>query len=420
MNGVKQFKEAIDRQLNRFATFTVDVIYGRRKGRAAFIWGSCLLGLSLLYRLIVYLRRQLYRSRILRAQHLGCLVVVVGNLTVGGTGKTPVVEKLARTLHSKGRKVAILSRGYKSKKEPLVKKWLRMISHQPPAPPRVVSDGKTVFFDSEVAGDEPYMLARNLPGVVVVTDKDRVKAGLYAIRKFGVDTLILDDGFQYFQLQDHLQLLLIDKTNPFGNGQLLPRGILREPAKQMKRASYVFLTKSEDGPSDELIETLKQHRKEREWIECSHRPRYLQAVFGDAHEPLEWLKGKRVGALSGIAVPESFEQFLHDYGASEVVPFRFLDHHRFTGQELRDIMGTIRSEGLEALVTTEKDAVRISPDFDPGLPFFFLRVEIKLLYGANSFEEAVRRICFPRQAADADRWVSGQTRTPFPAQRDLN
>ncbi|MEX0325217.1 MAG: tetraacyldisaccharide 4'-kinase [Puniceicoccaceae bacterium] len=415
MNGVADTIERVKLQLNRFAAFTVDVIYGRRTGRGALIWGTILFLLSLVFRGLTFIRRQLYHYRIFRAQHLGCLVVVVGNLTVGGTGKTPVVEKLARTLHDKGRKVAILSRGYKSKKEPVWGKWLRWLLHKPPAPPRVVSDGSTIFFDSEVAGDEPYMLARNLPGVVVVTDKDRVKAGLYAIRNFGVDTLILDDGFQYFQLKDHLQLLLIDKTNPFGNGQLLPRGILREPIGQMERASYVFLTKSEEKPSEELLDTLSRHRSESEWIECSHQPKYLQSVFDDDQLPLDWLKGKRVGALSGIAVPESFETFLDKLGASAIEPFRFLDHHRFSDLELRHVKQKIADENLDVLVTTEKDAVRITREFDPGLPFYFLRVEINLLSGANNFEEAVRRICFPRQATDADRWESGLTRPPFSA-----
>jgi tetraacyldisaccharide 4'-kinase len=420
MTGEASFLARINERLNAFATFTVDVIYGREQGRWATLWGGCLFALSIIFTGLTGLRRMLYRYRILRAQHLGCLVVVVGNLTVGGTGKTPVVEKLARTLHQKGRKVAILSRGYKSKKEPVLKKWIRLLTHQPPAPPRVVSDGETVFFDSEVAGDEPYMLARNLPGVVVVTDKDRVKAGQYAIRQFGVDTLILDDGFQYYQLNDHLQLLLVDKTNPFGNGRLLPRGILREPINQMRRASYVFLTKSEDPPTEELLDTLGNHREESEWIECTHRPKYLQSVFGDEQLPLDWIKGKRVGALSGIAMPESFESFLLDLGAEEIVPFRFLDHHRFTSKELKDVRAKIEEHGLDVLVTTEKDAVRITPEFDPGLPFYFLRVEIHLLSGADSFEEAVRRICFPRQGGDADRWESGLTQPPFPIDNSTN
>ncbi len=403
--------DRLRREWERFLAFTVDVVYGRRSGRGAAAWAAVLRVLSQLFHAVVRIRYQLYKYRILRAQHLGCLVVVVGNLTVGGTGKTPVVEKLARTLHAKGRKVAILSRGYKSRREPLPSKWLRWLTHRPPPPPRVVSDGRTVFCDSETAGDEPYMLARNLPGVAVVTDKDRVKAGRYAIRKFGADTLILDDGFQYYQLQDHLQLLLIDKTNPFGNGSLLPRGILREPVCQMRRASYVFLTKSEEPPGPELLRTLRKYRSEQEWIECMHRPKHLQAVTGDHREPLEWLRGKRIGALSGIATPESFEAFLAELGAAHIERFRFLDHHRFTPDELERVARDARDAGLDALVTTEKDAVRIPPGFAPGLPLLFLRIEIDLIAGADSFEEAVRRICFPGEPADAGRWEGARPRS---------
>src|SRR5690606_22435665 len=119
---------------------------------------------------------------------------------VGGTGKTPVVEKFARSLAERGRKVAILSRGYKSKPDPLWRRWWRKLTHGKPPPPKVVSDGRKVLLDSEEAGDEPFMLARNLPGVVVLVDKNRVKSGSYAVRKYGVDTLLLDDGFQYLPL----------------------------------------------------------------------------------------------------------------------------------------------------------------------------------------------------------------------------
>lgn len=382
-----------------FEGFAVDVIYGRDRSFKARLLGSVLRCLSFVYALLVWMRAQLYRWGVLRAQHLGCLVVVVGNLTVGGTGKTPVVERLARTLQEKGRKVAILSRGYKSRREPLLRRFIRWILHQPPAPPRVVSDGTTIYYDSEVAGDEPYMLARNLPGVVVVTDKDRVKAGTHAIRQFGVDTLILDDGFQYYQLKDHLQLLLIDKTNPFGNGALLPRGLLREPVSQMARASYVFLTKSEEAADEALVSTLKRYRPGREWIECAHRPMYFDPVGTGERQTLEWIRGRRVGALSGIAVPESFENFLLELGALEVIPFRFLDHHRFAPDELARIVEEMRARDLDALITTEKDAVRIESGFRPDFAFYFLRVEVHLTAGAKGFEEAVRRVCFPADVA---------------------
>ncbi len=396
---LKKLSAIVKDRLYRFEQYTVDVIYGRRSGRLAAVYGAFLHLNSLLYNGIVQVRVWLYRKRILHDQPLGCLVVVVGNLTVGGTGKTPVVEKFARSLAERGRRVAILSRGYKSKSEPLWHQWWRRISHggEPP-PPKVVSDGKNVLLDSENAGDEPYMLARNLPGVLVIVDKNRVKSGSYAIRKYGVDTLILDDGYQYLPLKGRLNLLLIDKTNPFGNERLLPRGILREPIKHMKRASYVFLTKSDGQPDGELEDLIRHYNRNAEIIECAHRPSYLQQVNGTDRMELDSLKGRRVGAFSGIATPDSFESFLRELGASVLFTKRFLDHHRFTEKEIEDIFRQASAASLDFLVTTEKDAVRISPDLHPPIPLYYLRLEIEIIDGINDFEEAVSRICFPELA----------------------
>lgn len=382
-------------RLDALEGFLVDVVYDRRTGRSAAVVGSILNGFSYLFESIVRFRWYLYSNRIFRNRPLGCLVVVVGNLTVGGTGKTPVVEKFARSLHEQGRKVAILSRGYKSKKEPFYKKWWRAVTHVSEPPPRIVSDGEKVLMGPEEAGDEPYMLARNLPGVHVLVDKNRVKAGAYAIRRFGCDTLILDDGLQYLPLKGSMNLVLVDKTNPFGNRRLLPRGILREPVSHLKRASYVFLTKSDGSPSEELEGFIHKHHPEVEIIECSHRPTHLQSLDLKEKFPVEKLKGARVGAFSGIAVPEGFEAFLRDNGATIRYNRRFLDHHWFTDRELLSIGEQAKEIGVDFLVTTEKDAVRIGSQIDFGLPIYFLRLEIGILRGANDFEEAVARVCFP-------------------------
>ncbi|MGJ8639172.1 MAG: tetraacyldisaccharide 4'-kinase [Opitutaceae bacterium] len=390
----QRFKLA--RKANDFAQFIADVIYDRRHGRAAEVASSLLYGLSFIFSAIVQTRWYLYEHRFLRNKPLGCLVVVVGNLTVGGTGKTPVVEKFARTLHERGRKVAILSRGYKSKKEPLPKKLWRKLTHGEEAPPRIVSDGKEVLLDSDVAGDEPFMLAKNLPGVVVLTDKNRVKAGSFAIRKFGCDTLILDDGFQYLPLKGRLNLLLVDKTNPFGNQHLLPRGILREPIKHLSRASYIFLTKS-DGVRDEaLLELIREHNSEAEIIECAHQPQFLQAVGSDERLPLDALKGAKVAAFSGIASPESFENMLIGYGAEIRYNQRFLDHHRFSRYEIQHLYKKAGDSKLDMIVTTEKDAVRLFDDIKAPIPIYFLRLEIDILSGEEDFDAAATRICLPR------------------------
>ncbi len=384
----------LKRQLNTFEHYTIDVIFGRREGMRATLFAGFLQGLSYIFSGIAQSRLWLYRKRILHDQPLGCLVVVVGNLTVGGTGKTPVVEKFARALRDRGRRVAILSRGYRSKSAPMWKKWWFRLSHTAEPPPRIVSDGQRVLLDSEQAGDEPYMLARNLPGVFVIVDKNRVKAGAYAIKKFGCDTLILDDGFQYLPLKGRLNLLLVDKTNPFGNGFLLPRGLLREPIKHLKRASYVFLTKS-DGVRDlELEELIQKHNPGVDVIECAHRPQYLQRFGSDERQPLDWLRGRKVGAFSGIAVPESFEKFVRDLGGHIEFTRRFLDHYRFTSEDFVSIFTEGIEQQVEFIVTTEKDAVRLPEGLPCAVPIYYLRLEIDIIRGASDFDEAVERICF--------------------------
>ena len=394
----------LQKKLNALELYTIDVILGRQAGAGAAVYGAFLQVMSWLFSIVAQSRLWLYQHRILHDQPLGCLVVVVGNLTVGGTGKTPVVEKFARALRDRGRKVAILSRGYKSKAPPFWKKWWFALTHTEEPPPRIVSDGERVLLNSEDAGDEPYMLARNLPGVIVLVDKNRVKAGAFAIKRFGCDTLVLDDGFQYLPLKGRLNLLLVDKTNPFGNGHLLPRGILREPIKHLKRASYIFLTKSNGHRDLELEALIKKHNPTADLIECAHRPQYLQrfgfaAEAPGAREPLSFLKGRRVAAFSGIATPESFEKFLRELGAKLVARERYLDHYRYTDEDVDALFDLAREEGAECLVTTEKDAVRLPENRVFPLPLFYLRLEIDIISGAADFDEAVGRICFPQSGA---------------------
>ncbi len=395
----------LKKKINALELYTVDVILGRRADTGAAVYASFLHLLSFIFSGLAQLRFWLYKHRILHDQPLGCLVVVVGNLTVGGTGKTPVVEKFARALQERGRKVAILSRGYRSKAPPVWKRWWRALSHAAEPPPRVVSDGERVLLDSEQAGDEPYMLARNLPGVIVLVDKNRVKAGAYAIKRFGCDTLVLDDGFQYLPLKGRLNLLLVDKTNPFGNGHLLPRGILREPVKHLRRASYVFLTKSNGERDPELEALIQKHNPGVDLIECAHRPQYLQRLGSAERQPLSFLKDRRVAAFSGIATPESFEKFLRDLGAKIVTRERFLDHYRYDEEDIVRLYDLAEKEGAECLLTTEKDAVRIPEGRLGAMPLYYLRLEVEILHGAADFDEAVGRICFPR---NGERAVTGE------------
>jgi tetraacyldisaccharide 4'-kinase len=333
--------------------------------------------------------------RILRDSTLGVQVIAIGNLTVGGTGKTPVVEKFARELRDQGRNVAILSRGYRSKPTPVHRRLLnKLFLRDDSSAPRVVSDGRSLLLDSEMAGDEPYMLASNLKDVVVLVDKDRVKSGRYAIEKFGCDTLLLDDGFQYWKLRGRRQdIVLIDHQQPFGNGRLLPRGTLREPPSHLARASTIFITKS-DGNTAELRRRLTEVNPVAGIIECIHHPLFLEDVFTGQRSGLDLLKGRKVAALSGIAQPESFEESLVTLGAELVYAKRFADHHRFTQQEILNVINRSKKRQAEAIITTQKDAVRFPKIDRRDLPIFFMRVEIKILAGANDFQDCVRKICF--------------------------
>ncbi len=376
-------------------TFGLEVIFEQRPGKRATLLRSVLLVLSKVFLLLVKARRFLYEVRIFRDSTLGIQVIAVGNLTVGGTGKTPVVEKFATALRDQGRTVAILSRGYRSKPPPLSKRLIdKLLFRDDRTPPRVVSDGKSLLLDSETAGDEPYMLASNLKDVVVLVDKDRVKSGRYAIEKFGCDTLLLDDGFQYWKLRGRRRdIVLIDCQQPFGNEYLLPRGTLREPPSHLARANTIFITKS-DGDTARLRARIARHNPTAGIIECIHHPLYFEDVFTGEQHGLDLLRGKRVASFSGIAQPESFERSLVKLGGELVYAKRFADHHRFTQQEILNAINRSKKRQAEVIITTQKDAVRFPKIDRRDLPIYFMRVEIKILSGAKDFQDCVSQICF--------------------------
>ncbi|MGN0842290.1 MAG: tetraacyldisaccharide 4'-kinase, partial [Kiritimatiellia bacterium] len=350
---------------------------------------AILKGLSCIFAAIVALRYFLYRVGLKRRHPLGIQVISIGNVTAGGTGKTPVTEIFARTLAAEGRKVAILSRGYRRKEAP----WWQRLFTDVISPPLVVSDGKHVLLDSATGGDEPYMLASNLPGVAVVVDRDRVKAGRYAIKRLGCDTIILDDGFQYQKLKHSIEVVLVDSTNPFGNGNMLPRGILREPVRHLKRADIIFLTKCR-GDVSAVVQEIRKYNKTAEIVECTHAPKSLKDVWSREEFPLTWLEGKTTCTLSGIASPKGFENSLRHLGAKVVWCERYADHHSYDSSEILYALNRTADMGADALVTTEKDAVRF-PRFETSpVRCLYLRIAIEILRGRESFQDIINRICF--------------------------
>jgi tetraacyldisaccharide 4'-kinase len=383
--------------LDELEQYAIEVILDRKHGFRPMLLRLLLRFLSSIYRLLVQLRIYLYRNRVLKEHQLGCLVISIGNLTVGGTGKTPIVEKFARALQKGGRRVAILSRGYKSIDARKKRSWLDRLLHRGKEnPPRVVSDGRRILLDSATSGDEPFMLASNLRQVAVVVDKDRLKGGSYAIRQLKADTLLLDDGLQYLHLKHRIDIVLVDRQAPFGNEHLLPRGTLREPPQNLRRAHYIFITKCNGESNAALISRIRKYNRTAEIIECAHKPLYLRHVWKDEKLPLDYLKGLYIAALCGIAAPESFEGGLRRLGANLELSRRFADHHRYEVAEVTTFLQRCIRRDVSAVITTEKDAVRL-PVIDPlPLPIYYLRVEIEILSGHETWERCIQRICQPQ------------------------
>lgn len=374
---------------DRWEPYLIGVVNKDIGGFFAAIIRASLRLLSYIYTVVIRVRVFFYRHGIFRTKSLGCLVISVGNITVGGTGKTPVVEMIAKQLINGGRKVAILSRGYKrqevrNKKQKGIEKF-----------PKVVSDGRNILLDIETSGDEPYMLAKEVPQAVVLVDKNRVKAAKYAIKKFGIDTVILDDGYQYLKLNRQVNIVLIDCTNPFGRHRLLPRGILREPVHNLNRANVFFLTKTKGMDLYALKKKLSIINPKAEIIETAHMPRYLNDVYTGTKRDLNWLAGKRISCVSGIASPDGFEKVLNELGAVLVSCHRFPDHHLFKGTEINEIIACAQLQKAQALITTEKDAVRFPKISTPReFPLYYLRVEIEILKGSKDFYDKIGRMCY--------------------------
>ena len=381
-----------------------DVIFGRARGFRAWAMRGILRVGSWFFRGLVGARLFLFRRRLKTVHYLGTLTVSVGNITAGGTGKTPVVELLARTLAAHGRKCAILTRGYKSKPLRHPQVWLDKDGRRLRRIPKIASDGTNRKLNPHYAGDEPFMLARNLDGVAVLVDKDRVKSGIFAIEQLGSNTLILDDGMQYLKLRHEIDIVLVDCGFPFGTGALLPRGTMREPRSSLKRASYIILTKSGGKPQDELIATIRKYNRVADIIVTNHAPAYLENIFTKERKELSFLQDKYVACLSGIARPESFECLVEQQGAHVEIRRRYPDHHWFDQQELETFVERCADRALDAIITTEKDAVRFLKPEEMDVPIYFLRIEIDILEGRDKWDRMIDRICAIAEEKPAPEW----------------
>jgi tetraacyldisaccharide 4'-kinase len=316
-----------------------------------------------IYRFFLERRRAKFESRAVQVE--GCFVVSVGNLTSGGTGKTPMVQHLARGLQHRGARVAVVARG-----------WGGTLS----AKGAVVSDGETLFCDARQAGDEAVLHARSLPGVGVVIGRDRVAATQRAVRELGCDAVVLDDSFQFWSLQRDLDLVLLDARRPFGNGHLLPRGRLREPVEALNRADAVVLTRRDLASPEQLARNrvLVSGQTTAPLYVSNHVPTGLRDEANGKIFGLERLRDSSAGVLSAIADNKGFSASLHQLGARILATSAHFDHHHWRENEVRQFALQAHAKGALALITTEKDAVKLSAAWCAPLPLWSLVIEVEV------------------------------------------
>lgn len=328
---------------------------------------------SLPYHLVVSQRNYLYDRRILKSVKLARPVISVGNITVGGTGKTPCVIYLAQMLGRLGCRTAVLSRGYGGKN---------------PQPVNVVSNGRTILLDAQEAGDEPLLIARSLPGVPVLTGARRNLTGQAAIEGFGAEVLLCDDAFQHRQIRRDINIVLLDAHRPFGNGYLLPRGPLREPISGLERADCLILTRDEH--TDVLHpEIARLTAAGIPVFRAKHRFRDIVTLSDNKRLDPVMLTGKKICAFCGIARPESFKAILEQQGADILSFIDFPDHHPYGRSDLEALQEGFRPLGADYWVTTEKDAMRLMayPEFSKLI--CAVRVEMHIMPAATAFEEFI-------------------------------
>ncbi len=327
--------------------------------------------LSLAYGLIVRLLMFAYRINPYRAH---CRVISVGNITLGGTGKTPLVEYIAGYLKHKGHKVAIVTRGYKRK---IMSYELRVMSY-------------------ENMGDEPYMLQEKLKDVPLIVDADRARGIGRAVSEYSVDTVILDDGFQQWRIKKDLDIVTIDAGNPFGNRKMLPRGILRQPVSTLKQADVFVLTKTNINPEVQNIkDVLRRLNPSAAVVQSKHQPMGFYEL-GKSEELLniDILKGKAITLVSAIARPDSFENLIKSLDINIGLCFKFPDHHNYTQQDLDGIIKNSKKKNIDTIITTEKDAVKLSqlPITDYRLPIFVLRIELQITENEEKFLDRLSKL----------------------------
>lgn len=323
--------------------------------------------LSLLYGLVVRLRLMLYKLSIKKTAKLDCKVISVGNITVGGSGKTPFTIMLAKMLKSQGKSVCIISRGYKRKSTGVL----------------IVSDKEKILVDVENGGDEPFLIARCLPGVPVIVASKRFGGGIKAIEKFNPDVVILDDGYQHIQLYRDLNIMLLDGREGFGNKKLLPFGILREPLSELKRAQIIF-SKGDIEDSNKITPLKKEE------VNIFNLNPVELYNFHNETLTIEDLLGKDAAMFCAIANPESFRNTLKSMDINIKEELFYKDHHWYDEDSLKELRNLAANNDI--VITTEKDFVKLTDSLKECKNIYALKTECTIIKnGLKNLEDAVEK-----------------------------
>lgn len=376
-------------KVENLQTYFINLVHSKDvEGFGSNVIVSFLYCFSALYSMLVNLKLGFYKIGLFHKEKLPCFVISLGNVTVGGTGKTPTAQCLAREIRDMGYRVVILNRGYRAK-------WHGDVG--------VVSDGEKLHMDAKEAGDEAFMLAKHLQNVPVLIGAERALTGRYAIEHFGAEVAILDDGYQHWQLKRDLDILLVDAVNVFGNEHILPRGTLREPISHVNRADVCLMTKVDqaaEGSIEYIRNTVHKYNENALIVESIHQPRTFIPMdewhdhIGETGLAVSEIKGKRIMAVSAIGNPASFEQTLSDLGAIILESLRYPDHHEYTVKEMEGVFRQADSEDAEAIVITEKDAVKFPLEVLNGhteIPVYVISVEVTFKEGASEFRDMLSK-----------------------------
>ncbi|HEX9821709.1 MAG TPA: tetraacyldisaccharide 4'-kinase [Methylomirabilota bacterium] len=355
------------------------ILQGWERGFSAGA-GGLLSAVAGSYRGLLGAREWLYTRGVLHSSALDCPVVSIGNLTVGGTGKTPAVELAVRTLQELGHRPGVLSRGYGRRGGGV----------------HVVADAASIRLDADEAGDEPFLLARRLPGVPVVVGANRYEAGRTARSRFGVTAIVLDDGFQHRTLRKDLEIVMARARAPWGNGRLLPGGPLREPLDSLGRAHLMVATGAHDvAGAAEVTATLARVAPTVPVLTAVHVPTECFESSAMRFVPLSALGGARLVGFAGIGLPAGFRRTLQETAVAVAGFEEFADHHWYTREDLARLDRRAFEAHADGLITTEKDWVRLRALPALKRPVYVLSVRLRLTSGEGAWRAAFERLGRP-------------------------